>query len=145
MTNPKGKITRAIKPLQGEREVIARKPFTCTSLSLKGTISSLHEGHCPEAHELLKRSRKCLLLLPLQGVRLHWKYLIESPAQVRPPFRGAGLEHVRLLLMVPAVPQLLEQEDKVPQEPQLPFTAAIENSEFQNKTGKKEHQDIKSP
>lgn len=96
-------------------------------------------------HELLKRSRKCLLLLPLQGVRLHWKYLIESPAQVRPPFRGAGLEHVRLLLMVPAVPQLLEQEDKVPQEPQLPFTAVIENSEFQNKTGKKEHQDIKSP
>lgn len=47
--------------------------------------------------------------------------------------------------MVPAVPQLLEQEDKVPQEPQLPFTAAIENSEFQNKTGKKEQQDIKSP
>ena len=70
-------------------------------------------------------------------MRLHWKYLIESPAQVRPPFRGAGLEHVRLLLMVPAVPQLLEQEDKVPQEPQLPFTAAIENSEFQNKTEKK--------
>ena len=46
--------------------------------------------------------------------------------------------------MVPVVPQLLEQEDKVPQEPQLPFTAAIENSEFQNEQKKRTSRHQKS-
>lgn len=60
--------------------------------------------------------------LPLHVEGLQDVDSVEGPTQARPPFWGAGLEHVRLLDLTPP-PQVLEHVVHPPQAPQLPLTA----------------------
>ena len=80
-------------------------------------------------------------LLPLQGDVLQAWDSAEDPVHARPPFLGAGLEHVLVLLLTPP-PQVFVHVDHGRQAPQFPLTGT-ENFEGKFEFEKLKKQNLK--
>ena len=96
------------------------KPLIAYSQLLEWNVRSENIGwRCQ--FKILTNLTKLMQSLPGHCHVLQFSVCWLGPWQVRPPYLGAGLEHVRVLFFLPP-PQIAEQTDHLLHDPQLPST-----------------------